>query len=56
MKIFFEPYVIDSKKKGKFYTIRLAIKNGEEVIATSKPLLWLNEEQYNSFIASYNNQ
>lgn len=55
MKIFFEPYLIESKTKGKFYTIRLALKNGDEVIAYSKPLLWLTEEQYNSFVASYNN-
>lgn len=54
MKIFFEPYLIDSKTKGKFYTIRLAIKDGQEVVAYSRPLLWLTEEQYNKFIASYN--
>lgn len=55
MKIYFQPYIIKSKTKGNFYTIRLALNDGKEVIATSKPLLWLTEEQYNSFVASYNN-
>lgn len=55
MKIFLEPYVIESKTKGKFYVIRYVLKDGEEVVATSKPLLWLNEEQYNKYVAFYNN-
>lgn len=55
MKIFLEPYVIESKTKGKFYVIRYVLKDGDEVVATSKPLLWLTEEQYNKYVASYNN-
>ena len=55
MKIFLEPYVIESKKKGKFYVIRYVLKDGEEVVATSKPLLWLSEEQYKKYVAFYNN-
>lgn len=55
MKIYFEPYVIDSKTKGKFYTIRLVLKDEDKEVATSRPLLWLTEEQYNKYVAFYNN-
>lgn len=53
MKCTFIYEVLHSNKRDEdFYVVRLAIKDGDEIVRKSKALIWLTKEQYENLTSS----
>lgn len=53
MKVTFIYEILHSNKKNTdFYVVRLALKDGDEIVRKSEPLIWITEEQYKNLTSS----
>lgn len=53
MKITYVYEILHSNKKNQdFYVVRLAVKENDDIIRKSEPLIWLTKEQFDKLTST----